>query len=253
MKKIIQQSGLPKYLHLWQSTMNWQPDEGHILEFQSFYDFILEANQQMNLTRIVEPKEFWEKHLWDSLRGISPFLQGDSIATENEMPVQLIDIGTGAGFPGLPIAIARPDWQVTLFDSTNKKIIFINSVIHRLGMENAQAITARAEELGREPEHRSQYHVAVSRAVAEASVCAEYALPLLKIGGLGILYRGNWTDEETYRLENTVKKLGGAIDFIEKFETPFSKAMRHCIYLRKIAPTPEEYPRTVGLPSHKPL
>lgn len=233
--------------------MNWRPDDGHFLEFQTFYELVLEANEQMNLTRIVEPKEFWEKHLWDSLRGVSPFLQGDSIATENQMPVQAIDIGTGAGFPGLPIAIARPDWQITLLDSTQKKITFINSVIHRLGMENATAITGRAEEIGQQSEHRSHYHVALTRAVAEASVCAEYSLPLLKIGGLAILYRGNWTDEETDALEIAVKKLGGAIDFVEQFETPFSKGMRHCIYLRKIAPTPEEYPRFVGIPSHKPL
>ena len=252
MKKIIT-TGLPKNLQLWKKTMNWQPDAGHLLELQSFYELIIAANEQINLTRIVEPKEFWEKHLWDSLRGISPFLQGDSIATENQMPVQAIDIGTGAGFPGLPIAIARPDWQITLLDSTQKKITFINNVIHRLGMENATAITGRAEEIGQQPEHRENYHVALTRAVAEAAVCAEYALPLLKIGGLGILYRGNWTDEQTEQLEISVKKLGGIIDFIERFETPFSKGMRHCIYLRKIASTPEEYPRVVGIPSHKPL
>lgn len=252
MKKIIK-LGLPKNLNLWRKTMNWQPDDGHFLEFKSFYELILEANEQMNLTRIVEPKEFWEKHLWDSLRGIAPFLQGDSIATENEMPVQAIDIGTGAGFPGLPIAIARPDWQVTLLDSTQKKIIFINSVIHQLGMENATAITGRAEEIGQDPEHRENYHVAFTRAVAEASVCAEYSLPLLKIGGLAILYRGNWSESDTDALEVAVKKLGGAIDFIEKFETPFSQSIRHCIYLRKIESTPEEYPRVVGIPSHKPL
>ena len=252
MTKIIK-SKLPKHLNLWQNTMNWQPDEGHLLEFQSFYEFLVDANDRINLTRIVEPKEFWEKHLWDSLRGVSPFLQGDSIATENQMPVQAIDIGTGAGFPGLPIAIARPDWQIALLDSTQKKITFINSVIHKLGMENATAIIGRAEEIGQQPEHREHYHVAFTRAVAEVSVCAEYTLPLLKIGGLAILYRGNLTEEETNRLELAVKKLGGIIDFIERFQTPFSKGMRHCIYLRKIESTPEEYPRVVGIPSLKPL
>lgn len=243
---------LPEMAAKWQKTMGWQPDAGHLLEFQSLYEQILAGNQQLNLTRIVEPKEFWEKHLWDSLRGIAPALLSDLLPKELEK-VEIIDIGTGAGFPGLPVAIARPDWQITLLDASGKKIDFLNSLIDNLGFENVTAITARAEEIGQQSQYRSRYELALARAVAPASVCAEYALPLLKVGGLAVLYRGQWSDEETESLSITVKKLGGIVDFVERFTTPLTRSLRHSLYLRKIAPTPEKFPRPVGVPGRKPL
>lgn len=252
----ITQPKLPENLRLWQTTTDWQPDAGHLLEFQNLYELILEGNQRMNLTRIVEPAEFWEKHLWDSLRGVTPLLRSHSIASVAEAEqtqVRAIDIGTGAGFPGLPVAIARPDWHVTLLDSTRKKIAFLNSIIDRLGMENATAIAGRAEEIGQQSQHRERYDLAFARAIGPAVVCAEYALPLLKIGGLTLLYRGHWTDEESETLAKAIEPLGGIVDFIERFTTPLTDSVRSCLYLRKIAKTPGEFPRAVGIPTQQPL
>jgi len=122
-----------------------------------------------------------------------------------------------------------------------------------LVIENATTSTGRAEEIGQQIQHRQSYDIALVRAVAPASVCAEYALPLLKLGGLGILYRGQWTEEETQALQPAVEKLGGAIESVEEFTTPVSNSQRTCLYLRKVRETPTQFPRAVGLPAQKPL
>lgn len=251
---------LPEMASLWQETLSWQPNATQQQLFQKLYELILSGNLQMNLTRITAPVEFWEKHLWDSLRGIAPFLkevsslQGiEERINRNALSLRVIDIGTGAGFPGLPVAIALPYCTVTLLDSTRKKIAFLNSLVMQLQLENALALTGRAEEMGRHPLHRENYDLAMLRAVAPASVCAEYALPFLKEGGLAIIYRGQWTDKETKALSPAVEKLGGAIASIERFTTPISNSVRHCLYLRKVGKTPAAFPRPTGVPTQKPL
>ena len=225
---------------LWQQTLNWQPSNSELSQFQLLYQLICQGNQQLNLTRITEPTDFWEKHLWDSLRGIAPFLdKTKSDRSTGILPVipnlQIIDIGTGAGFPGIPIAITQPNWQVTLLDSTQKKLTFLESLISQLGINNTTTLTGRAEELGKQSQYREVYDIAVIRAVGSALVCAEYALPFLKVGGLAILYRGNWTEEEAADLRSTLLRLGGAIELIDPFTTPISNSIRHCLHLRKVA------------------
>ena len=212
----------------WQH-LNWQPNAEQQLQFQRLYELIIKANQTLNLTRITEPLDFWEKHLWDSLRGIMPLLKDEV----EPSAFKIVDIGSGAGFPGIPAAIALPDSQVTLLDSTRKKIAFLDSLIAELGIGNVNTVTGRAEVVGKESQHRQAYDVALIRAVGSASVCAEYALPFLKSGGLAVLYRGNWTTEEAETLQNTVKRLGGAIKKVEEFTTPLSNSIRHCVYIRK--------------------
>jgi 16S rRNA (guanine527-N7)-methyltransferase len=231
---------------LWQETMNWQPTDRQQSQLQSLYNEVIIANQQLNLTRITQPEEFWEKHLWDSLRGV-----GDLINHPDAL--QVIDIGTGAGFPGLPLAIARPDWQLTLVDSTAKKVGFIESIAPELGLTNVRPIVSRIEELGQNRSHRHQSDLALIRAVAAANICAEYALPLVKVGGTAILYRGNWTEEEATSLELAVAKLGGEISKIDRFTTPISHSIRHCIWLHKTTDTHPYYPRAIGIPTQKPL
>lgn len=226
---------LPEMVGIWQETLHWQPDENQTQLFQRLYEEILLGNSQLNLTRITEPTEFWEKHLWDSLRGVLPCLE--SLTS----PQRAIDIGTGAGFPGVPMAIALPQFSVTLLDSTRKKINFLEMLLGKLGIKNATPVTGRAESLARQLEHRQAYDIAVLRAVAPAHVCAEYALPLLKMGGLAILYRGHWTDEEMDALQSVVERLGGAIESIERFTTPISDSVRHCLYLRSYL-SPKEVP-----------
>ncbi|MBD2678881.1 MULTISPECIES: 16S rRNA (guanine(527)-N(7))-methyltransferase RsmG [Nostoc] len=243
-------NSLPEMAEIWQQTLNWQPTAQQQEQFQRLYELILEGNRQLNLTRITDPEEFWEKHLWDSLRGIAP--QGQFISSLQE-GASVIDIGTGAGFPGIPVKIAAPNCTITLMDSTRKKITFIEQTLTELALTNAKTLVGRAEEIGQQPEHRQAYDIALIRAVGTASVCAEYTLPLLKQGGLAIIYRGNWTEDETTALQNAVKQLGGVIELIEKFTTPLSESIRHCVYLRKVATTPVQFPRATGIPTQKPL
>ncbi|MFB2897361.1 16S rRNA (guanine(527)-N(7))-methyltransferase RsmG [Aerosakkonemataceae cyanobacterium BLCC-F50] len=240
MSNSIETPQLPEMSELWQKTLNWQPSNGELSQFQLLYELILQGNRQLNLTRITEPTDFWEKHLWDSLRGISRFLGKTELDCRTGiLPVipnpQVIDIGTGAGFPGVPIAITQPNWQVTLLDSTRKKLTFLESLISELGLKNAKTLTGRAEELGKQSQYREVYDIAVIRAVGSALVCAAYALPFLKVGGLAILYRGNWTEEEAVDLRSTLLSLGGAIELIDPFTTPISNSIRHCLHLRKVA------------------
>jgi 16S rRNA (guanine527-N7)-methyltransferase len=250
---------LPQIPEIWQETLHWQPNAEQQAQFQKLYQLILEGNQKLNLTRITEPQEFWEKHLWDSLRGIAflwkkptsdSYLQLQGNTADK---VQYIDIGSGAGFPGLPVAISVPNSVVTLLDSTRKKITFLQKTVSVLELRNVKTLTGRAEETGQQPEHRQKYDVALIRAVGTAAVCAEYSLPLLKQGGLAIIYRGNWTENETAKLQGAVKQLGGVIESIEEFTTPLSHSIRHCLYLRKVANTPAQFPRGVGIPTQKPL
>lgn len=237
---------LPNPNELWQETSDWLPSDRQQEQLQSLYAAVVAANRNLNLTRITAPEEFWEKHVWDSIRGV-----GDSIAAPTALRV--VDIGTGAGFPGLPLAIARADWELTLVDATTKKIGFVRAIAPELGLANVKSIVSRIEDLGQQTAHRQQYDLALLRAVANANICAEYALPLVKLGGTAILYRGNWTEEEAEGLEIAVAKLGGELLKVDRFTTPISNSIRHCIWLRKTGNTHPYYPRAVGIPSQKPL
>ncbi|MGI0491217.1 16S rRNA (guanine(527)-N(7))-methyltransferase RsmG [Alkalinema pantanalense CENA528] len=240
-------TALPQNLDLWQATLDWQPNDRQQEQFQGLYEALLAGNQRLNLTRITEPEEFWEKHLWDSLGGVIDYLQ-------DPMPeIEMIDIGTGGGFPGVPIAIARPHWQITLLDSTRKKITFLQQMTQELNLTNIHCLVDRVEQVGQDPQQRERYDLATLRAVAAANVCAEYALPLVKVGGEAILYRGQWTMEEEAELIRAVEKLGGDLMEVETFVTPLSEGQRTCLHLAKIKPTPPEFPRAIGIPTQKPL
>ncbi|HEY9888565.1 MAG TPA: 16S rRNA (guanine(527)-N(7))-methyltransferase RsmG [Candidatus Obscuribacterales bacterium] len=248
-------AALPVLAEQWQATLQWCPTEAQQALFQSILEGIWAGNQQMNLTRITEPTEFWEKHLWDSLSGIAPWLQ----ATERPEWVpttaapKAIDIGTGAGFPGLPVAIACPTWHVTLLDSTQKKVRFLVELAQTLGLENVRAIADRAEFLAHQPSHREQYDLALLRAVGPAATCAEYALPLVKVGGLAILYRGQWTDADAQQLASAAEQLGGRIVAVLPWQTPLTQGVRHCVYLAKCTVTDDDFPRPAGIPAKSPL
>jgi 16S rRNA (guanine527-N7)-methyltransferase len=217
-------SQLPDHFDLWRQTLDWQPTPQQQQQFQRLYELILEGNQRLNLTRITEPEDFWEKHLWDSLSGVALYL----VEPELAKAWTVIDIGTGGGFPGLPVAIARPDWQVTLLDSTHKKMAFLADLLPELGLQNVSLICDRAENL-----QSAQFDLALIRAVGSGDRCAEYALPLLKPGGLAILYRGQWSKAETESLKPVVQKLESSIESIQSWQTPISQSSRHCLCLRK--------------------
>ena len=245
---------LPAMLELWQTTLQWQPSDRQLAQFQKLYEAIIVGNRQQNLTRITTPENFWEKHLWDSLLGVALLQTEEKIALkDSNTALQVIDIGTGAGFPGLPVAIANPDWEITLVDSTQKKIAFIGDTIPQLNLKNVHTLVERAEILGRDPHYREYYDLALIRAVGKPSVCAEYILPLVKLGGLAILYRGHWEEKDTASLDSAVRKLGSEIELIHSQKTPITESIRHCIYLRKHSPIANKYPRAVGVPNQKPL
>jgi 16S rRNA (guanine527-N7)-methyltransferase len=239
---------LPQTPEIWENTLKWQPNPEQWQQFQNLYEQILDGNTRLNLTRITEPLDFVEKHLWDSLAGI---LLADNLNQDESY--QVIDIGTGAGFPGIPVAIAFPEWQITLLDSTRKKIQFLNELLERLSLSNTKTLVGRSEAIGQDKQYRTFYDLALIRAVGEPSVCAEYALPLLKIGGLAVLYRGHWSEEDTTKLALSILKLGGKIEAIKTVKTPWTEGTRHFIYLRKIDKTMAYYPRSVGIPSQTPL
>lgn len=207
----------------WQSTLNWLPDSEQITQFEKLYELVLEGNSKQNLTRITEPDDFWEKHLWDSLRGVLAYWDRENI--------KVIDIGTGAGFPGLPIAIARPSWQVTLLDSKQKKVAFVNETIQTLGLTNAIALAGRGEELNTLPAYRKKYDLAVVRAVGKPDICATYCLPFLKKSGTAILYRGQWLPEESEQIDIFCEEQGLQVVEQERFQTPITEGVRHSVYL----------------------
>ncbi len=242
---------LPTHQEIWQNTLNWQPTSEQQVKFQRIYQLLQVANQQVNLTRIVSPDDFWEKHLWDSLTGICFLVQN---FPDFLLSGKVIDIGTGPGFPGLPVAIyLGSNCQTILLDSTQKKLNFINTVLEDLQINYVTTLAGRVEAIARTLQHRESYQLCLIRAVGNVAVCAEYVLPLLQINGMAILYRGNWTAEEADDLAKVSKILGGKIVYVQSFHTPLSQGQRHCIYLQKVAPTSSKYPRSVGIPSHQPL
>ena len=240
----MNQNNLPDNLELWEKTTNWSPNSEQLKLWQDFYLELLEINQHVNLTRITTVEDFWEKNLWDSLAPILEFGLSDK---------KIIDIGTGGGFPGLPIALTFPQAQLVLMDSTRKKINFINDCVQKLEIKNVSTIVDRAEVVGQDKNHRQKYDFATIRAVAEISVCAEYSLPLLKVGGVAILYRGSFSDEEKFIITKVADRLGGKVLKITNENTPIGNDTRHCIYLEKVCATKAKYPRLTGKPTKNPL
>jgi 16S rRNA (guanine527-N7)-methyltransferase len=245
---------LKRRSELWQSTLGWQPNDAQWSYLVRLYRGILDGNRQINLTRLTAPDDFWEKHLWDSLSGLWPWLVPAAVADWGLPEVaRVIDIGTGAGFPGLPVAIAQPQWQVTLLDATQKKVRFLAELGEELGLTTVSAIAERAEFLGHQPVHREQYDLALLRAVGPATTCAEYGLPLVKVGGVAVLYRGQWSEAEAAAIAQVAPALGGQLLQIQPWQTPLTQGQRHCVYLKKVSPTPDTFPRPVGIPAKQPL
>ncbi len=226
------------------------------------------GNQQLNLTRITGPDEFWEKHLWDSLSGLAPWIAEDWIAEDtaaplpeeadidsDQSPIRMIDIGTGAGFPGIPAAIALSPLapiDLTLVDATRKKVQFLKTLCHQLGLP-ATCIADRAEALGQQSAHRARYDLALVRAVGSAATCAEYALPLLTTGGQAVLFRGQWSTDDTEALLPVIELLGGELTDLQSWQTPLTQSSRHCLFIHKVRLTPPDLPRAVGVPGKHPL
>ena len=214
-------------------------------QFDQYYDILVEWNKVMNLTGITEYEEVNEKHFLDSL----------SIVKSCDMTKvsSLIDVGTGAGFPGIPLKIVFPEIKVVLLDSLNKRIRFLNEVIAKLGLNGIETIHGRAEDFAKKADYREKFDLCVSRAVANLATLSEYCLPFVKTRGFFISYKSGEVEEELKAAKRAVSILGGEIERVEKFSLPGGDDLRSLVVIRKVKATPEKYPRKAGLPSKEPL
>ncbi len=206
---------------------------------------LLEWNQKFNLTAIREVEAVRVRHFLDSFSCV--------LAWKNTPPMRLIDVGTGAGFPGIPLKILYPHMQLTLVESVGKKAMFCQHIVRLLKLEKVEVIQARAEEVAHRPEHREQYDWAVARAVAELRVLAEYLLPFLKLGGSMLAPKGESGPAEAQKAENAFRILGGKLRQIIPVTLPGITDERFLVLVDKIAATPSQYPRKPGIPAKKPL
>ena len=230
-----------------------QITEGQVLltdvqlaQFEQYYNGLIEKNKVMNLTAITEREDVILKHFIDSLA-----LAGYVKLWKKEY--KIIDVGTGAGFPGIPLKIAFPNLQVTLFDSLNKRIKFLQEMIDTLKLKEITAVHGRAEEGARDKNMREKYDFAVSRAVANMTVLSEYCIPFVKVGGYFIPYKTGTVEEEITQGKKAIQILGGKIEKIEKLMLPNSDISRSFVFIKKEKQTPKAYPRKAGTASKQPL
>lgn len=231
---------LKKILSVW----NMDIDDKRYDMFNRYYDLLIRYNEVMNLTTITRRDEVASKHFADSIAVLFySDLSGSS----------LIDIGTGAGFPGIPIKIMCPDCKVVLIDSLQKRVLFLNDVIEELGLTGINAVHGRAEDLAKDPKFRQRFDIATSRAVSNLRTLSEYCLPFVKPGGTFVSYKSGNIDEELNESLNAIDRLGGSFNRSERFFIPSTDYERTLIYIDKIKDTPEKYPRKAGVPLKKPL
>lgn len=220
-----------------------QLTEEQVQQFIKYYEMLVEKNKVMNLTAITEFDEVIEKHFLDSLSLIKVY--------DLKKDISVLDMGTGAGFPGIPLKIAFPELKVTLADSLNKRILFLQDVIDELHLEKIEAVHARAEELGKNKAYREMYDLVVSRAVANLSSLEEYCVPFVKIGGNFISYKSGEIEEEVANAKNATFLLGGKVKDVYKFDLYEQK--RSFVIIEKVKGTPKTYPRKAGTPTKTPL
>lgn len=225
------------------NEFNIEISDNQLEKFDKYMKLLLEWNEKINLTAIIEPDEVKIKHFLDSLTVLKYINDEDKV----------IDIGTGAGFPGIPLKIMKPDAKITLLDSLNKRINFLNLVIEELELKNIEAIHGRAEEFARNKLYREKYDVAVSRAVANLSTLTEYMLPFVKVGGRCICMKGANLKEELDKAKNAIQELGGKIEIIDNFYLSNNDNERNILIIKKIKETKSKYPRKAGIPSKEPL
>ena len=230
-----------KILEKWEIPFSKEQQEQLI----TYYEILVEKNKVMNLTAITEFEEVLDKHFLDSI----------SLAQYVDLtkPVSVIDLGTGAGFPGMPLKIMFPDLKITLADSLNKRILFLDEVISELGLTDIQTVHARAEDLAHDPNYREQYDYCVSRAVANLSSLSEYCLPFVRIGGSFISYKSGEIEEELAAAKKAIFLLGGQFDRVIPFQLEGTDLNRSFVVIRKEKKTAKTYPRKSGMPTKKPL
>ncbi|MEW6566688.1 MAG: 16S rRNA (guanine(527)-N(7))-methyltransferase RsmG [Chloroflexota bacterium] len=227
------------------SLVGLQLTPQQVRAFERYARELLEWNRRFNLTAITDREEIDVKHFLDSLTCL--------LAMRGRALGRAIDVGTGAGFPGLPLKIACPGLRLTLVESVGKKVRFCRHVVEALGLEGVELIQARAEELGRQPAHRELYDWALARAVAPLPVLVEYLLPFLRIGGRAVAQKGETGPAEAHAAEKALRLLGGRVLQLIPLELPGVAEPRYLVVVEKTAATPSQYPRRLGIPSKRPL
>ena len=227
------------------AELNIELNDTKIMQFLDYYELLVEKNKVMNLTAITEYEEVVVKHFLDSISigKYVDFKEGES----------LIDVGTGAGFPGIPLKITYPELNITLLDSLNKRIKFLVEVKDNLNLANLDMIHGRAEDYGQDVKYREQYDYCVSRAVANMSTLAEYCLPFVKVGGYFISYKSGNVTDELKAAKKALNILGADVEKVESFMLPGSDISRTLVFIRKYDKMKKKYPRKAGLPSKEPL
>ena len=218
-------------------------DDKKVEQFYMYMELLLEWNEKINLTAITKPEEVILKHFIDSL----------TIINKIKPNTKIVDVGTRAGFPGIPIKIVKEDVEIVLVDSLNKRIHFLDEVIQKLGLTKIETIHSRAEELGRNKKIRETFDYATSRAVANLSTLSEYLMPFVKVGGNVIAMKGSEIEEELQKAQKAISILGGEVIAVEKFILPKSDIKRHIITIKKRNMTPMKYPRKAGTPAKEPI
>lgn len=226
-------------------------DEEKLSRLFCYYQMLTEKNKVMNLTAITEESEFAQKHIIDSLAIVKA---GDAVREILEAgDIDLIDVGTGAGLPGIILKIFFPDLRITLFDSLKKRLRFLDEVIEALQLTEIRTLHGRAEDIGQDKRYREQFDIVTSRAVANLSTLSEYCLPLVKPYGLFLPYKSGDVEEELKEAKRPIKLLGGEVCSVEKYTLPESDIARSLLIIEKIKHTPGEYPRRAGTPAKQPL
>jgi 16S rRNA (guanine527-N7)-methyltransferase len=218
--------------------------------FQVYYEELVAWNQKFNLTAITEYEQVQIRHFVDSL---SCLLADEVRAALNRPEARAIDVGAGAGFPGIPLKLVYPSVRLTLLEATGKKVTFLEHMIERLALRRVAAIHARAEELAHDPAHREQYDLVLARAVAEMPVVVEYTLPFCQVGGWVVAQKGEAGAAEAWSADQAIKLLGGELRRVIHVELPGLPEDRSLVVIEKVSPTPQAYPRRPGMPSKRPL
>lgn len=230
-------------MRIFEKELKIKFNEKQLEQFYQYMQLLLDWNKRINLTAITEPNEVILKHFIDSL----------TIHSYMEKASYMADIGTGAGFPGIPLKIFRPDLNIVLIDSLNKRVNFLQEVINQLSLDNISAVHGRIEELGKNKKYREQFEVVTSRAVANLSVLSEYMVPLTKIKGIAIAMKGSEIQVELENSKKAIQTLGGKIKLIDEFLLPTSDMKRNIVIIEKEKITPNQFPRKPGIPTKEPI
>ena len=219
-----------------------------IKKFSQYLELLIQWNQKINLTSLKTPQEIIIKHFLDSISCIKVFDKYIDIEG-----ISIIDVGTGAGFPGIPIKIVYPSISLSLLEARKKKTIFLEKIVEEMNFQRVEILNGRAEAFGKCPDYREKYDIALSRAVASLNTLSEYCLPLVRVGGLFVAQKGRSYREEIDKALKTVQHLGGELIGVENVQIPFINQERYLLVIKKIKDTPSKYPRKEGLPQKRPL